>query len=81
LGEALRKSGLDEYTAAETMAGLIDNLKTDGQDKLLLDALKESFRVLDNARAERAAAASGASVPVNLVHCVPRPGREQKKRS
>jgi len=81
LGEAMRKSGLDEYKAAETMAGLVDNLAKSDENKLLLDALKESFRILEPARTERASVAPDAPVKVQLVHCVPRPEREPIKGS
>jgi len=82
LGDALRKKGLDEYKVAEEMVGVVDRLGKGGEDKLLLDALKESSRfLLDSHSKKRATAASDAPVPVNLVHCVPRPAREQTKSS
>jgi hypothetical protein len=82
LGEAMRKSGLDEYKVAEEMVGVVDRLGKGGEDKLLLDALKESSRLLlDSRRTERASAAPDGPVTVQMVHCVPRPQREKVKSS
>ena len=48
LSVAMRKIGLDEYMVAESLAGLIEKLGTNkGEAKVLLDALKESTRVLE----------------------------------
>ncbi len=71
LSVAMRKAGVDEHRVAKGMAGLLDGLRTKGGDaKVLLDALKESTRVLAPPQG------SDASIPVHLSHNVPRPVRD-----
>jgi len=75
LGEAMRKIGLDEYTVAEKMAGLIENLGRDKSEaKVLLDALKESMRYLEPQK-RSGGGESDAPTMVTLSHSVPRPLR------
>ena len=76
LSVAMRKIGLDEYMVAERLAGLIEKLGTsESQAKLLLDALKESTRFLEPAKA--VGANEGEERPcVTLRHEVPRPARD-----
>jgi hypothetical protein len=73
LGEAFRLSGLDEWKVAQDMAGLVDSLKTQDEPKLLLEALKESSRCLENAR--------NGGLQISLVHRVPRPRRQSTEGS
>lgn len=73
LGEAFRLSGLDEWKVAQDMAGLVDSLKTQDEPKLLLEALKESSRCLENARS--------SGLQISLVHRVPRPRRQSTERA
>ena len=80
IGDAMRRSGLDEYKVARTFAGVVDKLSdgtkdTGGVQKLLVDALKECSRHLDPPQSERAA--PGAPVHITMVHNVPRPVRTQ----
>src|SRR5579862_6008053 len=80
IGEAMRRSGLDEYKVARTFAGVVDKLSdgtkdTGGVQKLLVDVLKECSRHLDPPQTERAA--SAAPVHITMVHNVPRPFRAQ----
>jgi hypothetical protein len=75
LADAFRQWGLDEHKVAATYAGVFDNLARDTtgrKEKQLVDVLKECTRVLSPP--ERGAA-SDNSVPVFLVHDVPRPVR------
>ena len=80
IGDAMRRSGLDEYKVARTFAGVVDKLSdgnkdTGGVQKLLVDVLKECSRHLDPPQSERAAPA--APVHITMVHNVPRPVRTQ----
>jgi hypothetical protein len=80
IGDAMRRSGLDEYKVARTFAGVVDKLSdgtkdTGGVQKLLGDVLKECSRHLDPPQSERAAPA--APVHITMVHNVPRPVRTQ----
>jgi hypothetical protein len=54
IGDAIRRSGLDEYRVARTFAGVVDKLSdgknakdAGGVQKLLVDVLKECSRHLD----------------------------------
>jgi hypothetical protein len=77
LGDAMREKGLDEIAAARVMARFIREVSNKKpKDKLLLEALKEVFRVLEPVRTGDRAAPD-APVPVQLVHFVARP-RESK---
>ena len=80
IGDAMRRTGLDEYKVARTFAGVVDKLSdgknpkdTGGVQKLLVDVLKECSRHLDPPQTERAA--SAAPVHITMVHNVPRPVR------
>jgi len=82
IGDAMRRSGLDEFKVAEIFASVLDKLngKTRGDgavQKLLVDVLKECSRHLDPPRSEREA---GPSVPVQFIlfHEVARPDRSQQ---
>jgi hypothetical protein len=80
IGDAMRRTGLDEYKVARTFAGVLDKLSdgnkdTGGVQKLLVDVLKECSRHLDPPQSERAAPA--APVHITMVHNVPRPFRTQ----
>jgi len=73
--EALRAAGLGELRLAETLAIFIERVSDKkGQEKLLLDGLKEWGRQFERTRtAERAA--GDPPVFVHLIHNVPRPER------
>jgi hypothetical protein len=76
LSVAMRKVGLDEYMVAKSLAGLIENLgKNKGEAKVLLDALKESTRVLEPPPKAQDTSAGDGSNNVVLRHDVPRPTR------
>jgi hypothetical protein len=82
IGEAMRRSGLDEYKVARTFAVVVDKLSgtnpkdSGGVQKLLVDVLKECSRHLDPPHSER----DTPSVPsrITLIHHVPRPVRALK---
>ena len=82
IGEAMRRTGLDEYKVARTFAVVVDKLSgknpkdSGGVQKLLVDVLKECSRHLDPPHSERDA----PSVPsrIMLIHHVPRPDRTPK---
>jgi hypothetical protein len=87
IGEAMRRSGLDEYKVAQTYATVVDKLSgkhTDkdagGVQKLLVDVLKECSRHLDPPHSERDAAPD-APVQFILIHEVARPDRSQQLKS
>lgn len=73
LAEAFRRSGLDEEQIAHYMKGLIEVCATKNEPKVMLDALKESSRCLENMK--------GAPLRVALVHDIPRPQRGPAKRA
>jgi hypothetical protein len=82
IGDAMRRSGLDEYKVARTLNGVVDKLSdgktpkdTGGVQKLLVDVLKECSRHLDPPQSERAAPAAPAHI--TMVHFVPRPVHTQ----
>ena len=80
IGDAMRRSGLDEYKVARTFAGVVDKLSdgtkdTGGVQKLLVDVLKECSRHLDPPQSERTAPAVPAHI--TMLHLVPRPVRTQ----
>jgi len=76
LSVAMRKIGLDEYMVAEGLARLIESLgKKQGEAKVLLDALKESTRVLEPPPKAYGANESDGPNEVVLRHDVPRPAR------
>ena len=82
IGDAMRRSGLDEYKVARTFAGVVDKLSdgktpkdTGGVQKLLVDVLKECSRHLDTPQSERAAPPAPAHI--TMFHLVPRPVRTQ----
>jgi hypothetical protein len=78
IGDALRQSGLDEWTIADGYISVVDKL-TNGSDdkespnKLLVDVLKECSRHLEPARSGDTA--GEGPVTVRLVHNVSRPKR------
>lgn len=78
IGDALRQSGLDEWTVAGGYVGVVDKLTNksrtnDSVEKLLVDVLKECSRHLELPRS--ADATRDAPVIVKLVHSVSRPRR------
>ena len=81
IGEAMRRTGLDEYRVAETFAGVLETLtgknaaKSGAVQKIVVDVLKECSRHLDPPQSERAASASPV---IALIHNVPRPDRTPK---
>lgn len=77
LGDAMRVGGLDEMGAARAMRRFIGAVSREKPNrKLLLEALKEVFRVLEPVRtADRAPA--DAPVHVQLIHYVARPRESQ----
>ena len=82
IGEAMRRSGLDEYKVARTFAVVVDKLSgknpkdSGGVHKLLVDVLKECSRHLDPPHSERDAPAAPSRIM--LIHHVPRPDRTPK---
>jgi hypothetical protein len=84
IGDAMRRTGLDEYKVARTLNGVVDKLSdgkapkdTGGVQELLVDVLKECSRHLDPPQSERAAPAAPAHI--TMVHFVPRPVRTQSQ--
>jgi len=78
IGDALRQSGLDEWTVAGGYVGVVDKLTNksnanDSVEKLLVDVLKECSRHLEPPHS--ADAPPDAPVIVKLVHTVSRPRR------
>ncbi len=77
LGDAMRVRGLDEMGAARAMRSFIGAVSKEKPNrKLLLEALKEVFRVLEPVRAGDRPAAD-APVHVQLIHYVARPRESQ----
>ena len=79
IGDALRQSGLDEWTIAGGYVDVVDKLTNksnanDSVEKLLVDVLKECSRHLEPPRS--ADAPPDAPVIVKLVHSVSRPRRQ-----
>ncbi|MGH9746929.1 MAG: hypothetical protein ACRD59_12575 [Candidatus Acidiferrales bacterium] len=84
IGEAMRRSGLDEYKVGATYADVLDKLSgtkrgDGGVQKLLVDVLKECSRHLDSPQAGDRDARD-ASGPITLIHCVARPDRSAKQK-
>jgi hypothetical protein len=82
IGDAMRRTGLDEYKVARTFAVVVDKLSgknpkdSGGVQKLLVDVLKECSRHLDPPHSERDA--PSAPSRIMLIHHVPRPVRTPK---
>lgn len=78
LGAALRKQGIDEHAVAQGYADVMDELKSKPKDnnsgKLLVDVLKQCGKILEEEDAPKPGS-NMASVPVVVVHNVPRPKR------
>ena len=77
IGDALRRSGVDEWAVANGYVDVLGKLTrksndNDGVQKLFVDVLKEVSRHLEPPRAE---ASPDAPVIVKLVHNVSRPAR------
>jgi|ERR1700693_4266090 len=82
LADAWREVGLNELEVANTMAGLVQDLTgKEHSAKTLLDAVKESIRVLEPPKATVRAGASDVPVTVILDHDVPRPAFNNSRRS
>ena len=82
IADALRREGLDELEVARRLAELIERLspKSDLEsrsDKMLIDALKEVVRLLNDAPRGNQ---GRQPVSIQLVHSVPRPKRASKPR-
>jgi hypothetical protein len=76
LADAMREVGLDELKVARTMNRLINGLaESPKKEKLLLDAVKESIRVLDPAKTTLRTGAPDGPVAVILEHDLPLPDR------
>jgi hypothetical protein len=76
LADAMREIGLDELKVAKTMNSLINGLRRGPKnEKLLLDAVKESIRVLDPGKTTLSAGTPDGPVAVILEHTVPLPDR------
>jgi hypothetical protein len=79
IGDAMRAIGLDEPRLARLFRALLGRLNKPRSEKLLLEAIKESCRLLEAYPPSRPAS-GGAShapyVPITLVTFVPRPARE-----
>lgn len=76
LAEAMRARGLDEHLVARVMAMFIRaRLKQKKFDKLVVDMVEKVIRVLEPSRpADRGA--SETTTPVQLIHYVDRPERD-----
>ena len=81
LPEAMRAVGFDENVVADVFYALVKRLhsgrRSKRPEKLLLDAMKESFRIFYPPT--RGGAASDQPGTVELVHFVPRPERTEEK--
>jgi hypothetical protein len=79
LAEALREAGIDERAIAGGYASSLNSLSGDKvvipKEKLRLDILKDCARVILPERG-----GSDGSVPVFLVHDVPRPVRAENEK-
>ncbi len=78
IGDAMRLQGLDEPRLARLFRGLLSRLNKPRSEKLLLDAIKETCRLLEAYPPSKPAAGVGSlalNVPVNLITLVPRPER------
>jgi hypothetical protein len=78
IGDALRQSGLDEWTIADGYVEVVEKLTTKAKsskspDKLLVDVLKECSRHLEPPRSGDSG--SEGPITVRLVHNVSRPKR------
>lgn len=73
----MREQGLDETKVAAKFKRLLSRVDNKGHEKLMLDTLKECSKHLEPDPAARAGADSDAPVPIQLVHFVPRPEREE----
>ena len=84
IGDAMRKSGLDEYKVGAMFASVVEKLSNTkrgdgGVQKLFVDVLKECSRHLDPPHsAELDAKESSGSI--TLIHCVPRPDRSLRAK-
>ena len=82
VAEALRGEGFDESALGRAYVKLVRKLlagkKASGNDKLLVDVLKEISRTLEPANPSGGASASASDGPmiVQLLHDVPRPMRD-----
>ena len=79
IGDAMRAIGLDEPRLARLFRALLGRLNKPRSEKLLLEAIKESCRLLEAyppSRPTSAAASHAPYVPITLVTFVPRPARE-----
>lgn len=78
LGEALRKQGIDEHVLAQSYADVMGKLKPKSEDnnagKLLVDVLKQCSKILEKENAPKPEP-NTPSVPIVLVHNLPRPKR------
>ena len=81
MDEALRLKGLDEAKMAEMLVGVVERIEgkretQHGDDKLLMDVVKECNRHFESPPAVRSTVpASEPRVTINLIHNVRRPVR------
>ncbi|MGC1684171.1 MAG: hypothetical protein WA734_01000 [Candidatus Acidiferrales bacterium] len=78
IGEAMRGVGLDEARLARLFRGLLRRLNKSQNEKLLLDAAKETCRLLEAYPAARSGSNGPGittNVPIQLITVVPRPDR------
>ena len=81
MDEALRRQGLDEPKMAEILGGVVERIEgkpqsQHGDDKLLMDVVKECNRHFESPPPARGnVAANDAPVIINLIHNVRRPFR------
>jgi hypothetical protein len=74
MSDAMRSVGLDELKVAGMWNRLLDRLDVKGNEKPLLEALKEYDKIFDAYPAPRAGASQDAA-PMQFVASVPRPVR------
>ncbi len=89
LAEAMREVGLDEAAVAETLMEILTRRRKSpssesadvAKDKLLLDVVKVSVRILDAARSAETEAAEDVPTIFRLTHHIPRPVRGNSAES
>jgi hypothetical protein len=80
IGDAMRSLGLDEPRLARLFRSLLRRLNKPKSEKLLLEAVKETCRLLEAYPASRPASAGPGNaspiIPIQFITVVPRPERE-----
>jgi hypothetical protein len=80
IGDAMRSLGLDEPRLARLFRSLLRRLNKPKSEKLLLEAVKETCRLLEAYPASRPSPSGPGSaspiIPIQFITVVPRPERE-----